>query len=230
MDYAKLVKSLREKYSWTQSEMAEKLGISQPTVSLIELGKTEPSKGVAEKLSKLSETGLSFGQRLLEQRTKMGLSRAELAKKAGISELAVYFIETGRTESPWKSTLEKLEKVLGKLPQEVHTEIKKEAEVPGLGEYLGPFPIEQWESNVGESSPGIYVFYDGLKRPVRLGQTDDIKRRLKEYARDAWWFRNPTVESFAYIIVKDERLRKSIEATMIKLVGDNAIFNIQHKI
>src|SRR5205823_5741464 len=226
----KLVKNLREKYSWTQSEMAEKLGIAQPTVSLIEQGKSEPSKSIVEKLKKLSKTGLSFGQWLLETRTKMGLSRAELASKAGISQLAVYFIETGRTESPWKSTLAKLEKVLGKLPQEVHTEIKEEAEVAGLGEYLGPFPIEQWESNVAESSPGIYVFYDGLKRPVRLGQTDDIKRRLKEYARDAWWFRSPTVESFAYIIIKDEKLRKSIEATMIKLVGDNAIFNIQHKI
>jgi hypothetical protein len=53
---------------------------------------------------------------------------------------------------------------------------------------------------------------------------------MKEYARDFWWFRSPTVESFAYVIVKDEGFRRRSEKVMIKLVGEHAIFNIQDKI
>jgi len=240
-DDARLLKSLRDKYSWTQSEIGEKLGIEQSYVSSIETGHAPLSKKVREKLSNLAETDLKFGKWLLEQRTKRGWSRADLASRAGISELTIFYIESGKTESPQKATLAKLEKVFGKLPESVHAEISEESLVLvpdprgagarfGLGEYLGPFAVEEWESNVTETTPGIYVFYDELKRPVRIGQTDDIKRRLKEYSRDAWWFRSPTVESFAYIVVLDEKLRKLLEATMIKLVGDSAIFNIQHKI
>jgi transcriptional regulator with XRE-family HTH domain len=147
-----------------------------------------------------------------------------------MSQLTISFIETGKTESPQKATVEAIEKVLGKLPGKIQSEIAEEAKVEGIGEYRGPFPIDEYKDNVQDSTEGIYVFYDSLKRPVRVGQTDDLKRRIFEYKRDTWWCRPPTVESFAYIIVKDAKLRRQVESTMIKLVGDNAIFNIQHKI
>jgi hypothetical protein len=44
-----------------------------------------------------------------------------------------------------------------------------------------------------------------LNRPVRIGETEDLARRLKEYAENYWWFKRPAVESFAYVIVKDEK-------------------------
>lgn len=45
-----------------------------------------------------------------------------------------------------------------------------------------------------------------------------------------YWFRPPTAETFAYIIVKDPKVRAQVEKIMIKLVGKHAIFNIQDKI
>ncbi len=214
--------------------MAEKLGISQPYLSLIETGKQEPSQKLADKIVKLSGTPskveIGFGEWLRETRTKAKLTRDQLAQKAGISYLTIYFIETGKTESPQRATVEALEKVLGKVPKPVETEISEEKEVGlGFGEYLGPFPIGDWESNVGDSVPGIYVFYDSLKRPVRVGQTSDLKTRIRQY-EDFFWFKPPIVDSFAYIVVKDTKLRKQVETAMIKLVGENAIFNAQHKI
>jgi len=69
-DDARLLKRLRDKYSWTQSEIGEKLGIEQSYVSSIETGHAPLSKKVREKLSSLAETDLKFGKWLLEQRTK----------------------------------------------------------------------------------------------------------------------------------------------------------------
>ncbi len=203
-------------------------------MSQIETGSYEPSGKVAEKILKLSEvspkTEIDFGEWLRAERARAGLTQAELAKKAGISQLTISFIETGKTESPQRATVEAVEKVLGKLPTKLQSEITEESKLEGIGQYLGPFPIDEYKPNVGDLTPGIYVFYDSLKRPVRVGQTDDLRRRIFEYKRDTWWCRLPTVESFAFITVKDEKLRKQVEAVMIKLVGDNAIFNIQHKI
>lgn len=120
--------------------------------------------------------------------------------RAGISSLTIYFIETGRTESPQKSTLKALEGVLGHLPKGVQEEVQEEGLVEDF-EFLGPFPVEEWKNVVGtEPVPCIYVFYDSLKRPVRIGETEDLGRRLKEYADNYWWFKRPAVESFAYVV------------------------------
>ena len=77
--------------------------------------------------------------------------------------------------------------------------------------------------------PAVYVFYDQLKRPVRIGETDDLVRRMKEYEQ-YYWFKSPTAETFAYVVVKERSFRRKTEKVMIKLVGSQAIFNIQDKI
>ena len=228
-----MLKDMRDKLALTQAEAAEKLGITQSYVSQIETTGYAPSAKVAEKIAELlgqSQDRVKFSEWLREERKKAGFTQEELAEKAGISALAISFIETGKTQSPQKATVETIEKVLGKLPGTIQSEIAEEAKVEGIGEYRGPFPIDEYKSNVPDSTEGIYVFYDSLTRPVRVGQTDDLRRRIFEYKRDTWWCRSPTVESFAYIIIKDAKLRRQVEATMIKLVGDNAIFNIQHRI
>ncbi|MGI0090990.1 MAG: hypothetical protein ACREBS_04725 [Nitrososphaerales archaeon] len=71
----------------------------------------------------------------------------------------------------------------------------------------------------------IYVFYDSLKRPIRIGATDDLHRRIKECKNNYWWFRPPMAETFAYVDAKDRSFREKAEKVMIKLVGDHAIFN-----
>jgi len=219
----------------SQKQLAEKLGVSQPVVSLWETGAFHPSHDMLEKLSAVLEADLEksldvgLGEWLVKQREEHKLTREQLAEKAGISPLTIYFIENGTTRSPQENTLKGLEKALGKLPSSLSKDVEEARDV-GDFEYLGPFPIDKWEENVSEGKiPCIYVFYDSLHRPVRIGGTEDLTRRMKEY-QQMYWFRPPTAETFAYIVVKDPKFRSQAEKVMIKLVGEHAIFNIQEKI
>ena len=68
------------------------------------------------------------------------------------------------------------------------------------------------------------------QRPVRIGQTSNLLRRLHEYEVNYWWFREPTASSFAYVVVRDKKTRERIESIMIKFVGNHAIFNTHHRL
>lgn len=235
-EIAKWIKESRETANITQAQLAEKIGVTQPYVSQWEHGTSRPSQSIIEKISavlgaEVPSVSAEFDLKtwLVKRRNELNLSRKQLAEKAGISDLTVYFIETGKTESPQQDTLQRLEKVLGKLPSELSEEIEEESKIEDF-KYFGPFPLDEWEENVEGKVGCIYVIYDSLKRPVRIGETDDLRRRMIEYKRDVWWLRSPTAESFAYVTAKDSSFRRKAEKVMIKLVGDHAIFNIQERI
>jgi transcriptional regulator with XRE-family HTH domain len=221
----------------SQKDLAKKIGISQAMISHWENGSREPSPEFKEKLSATlgidldeAKEGANFGDWLKAQREKLGLTRGGLAKRAGVAPLTIYFIETGRTESPQESTISNLQKVLGAVPGRVSKEVKSEERVGDFA-FKGPFPIAEWKENVGKGRIScLYVFYDELRRPVRIGQTEDLARRMREYEQNYWWFRPPTVESFAYVTVDDPEFRRKSEKVMIKLIGANAIFNDQDKV
>lgn len=153
-----------------------------------------------EKLSAVMEVdldetslGMDLSEWLRKQRDLAGLTREQLAKEAGISPLTIYFIENGTTKSPQDATLIGLEKALGKLPGNLSRDVEEVREV-GEFQYLGPFPIDKWQENMGKGKiPCIYVFYDSLNRPVRIGETEDLERRVKEY-QQMYWFRPPTAD------------------------------------
>ncbi len=231
------IRENREKVGMSQREFARILGVSQAMVSQWENGSVLPSGEMSEKISgilgvDLPEPTGEFELRtwLRRKREQRRLSRGELAKRAGLSPLTIYYIETGRTESPQETTVKRLQRVLGRLPRRVIREVEAEGTLEDF-EFRGPFPVSEWRENLGEGKTScIYVFYDELKRPVRIGETDDLRRRLKEYEQNYWWFRTPTVESFAYVKVNDSEFRRKAEKVMIKLVGSNAVFNAQGKI
>jgi transcriptional regulator with XRE-family HTH domain len=230
------IRTNREKSGLSQKDLAQKLGLWQPQVSNWERGTVQPSREMLRNMAAIfgvepDETPgvMELGAWLRLTRDKSGLTQGQLAQKAGISPITISFIETGQTESPQVSTLRRLEKVLGKLPANLDKEVESERSIEEL-EFLGPFPVNAWQENVGEEISCIYVFYDDLKRPVRIGETEDLRRRMKEYEQNYWWFRPPTVETFAYVVIKDPDFRHKTEKLMIKLVGENAIFNIQDKI
>lgn len=63
MDYSKLIKSLREKMLLTQTEFAEKLGVSFGSVNRWENGKHEPAMKVKRKLMKLFQKYEIIGEK-----------------------------------------------------------------------------------------------------------------------------------------------------------------------
>lgn len=235
---AEWIRTNREKAEMSQAELAAKLGVWQPQISAWESGKASPAREMLQRLAATlgveldsKDVGVGLGEWLRKRREQLGLSRAKLAEKAGISSLTVYFIETGRTESPTRTTVDALEKILGKMPGNVKEEVSEESRVEEF-EFLGPFPCSEWRDNINSETkiPCLYVFYDELKRPVRIGQTDDLRRRMLEYEKNYWWFKPPTADTFAYVIVKDGPFRDKTEKLMIKLVGTHAIFNTHEKI
>jgi len=227
----------RERVGMSQQELAHMLGVSRSLISNWERGGLLPNHDMTRDLSAILGVDLptatgEFGLRawLRGERERRGLSRGELAKRAGVSPLTIYYIETGQTESPQESTVNRLQKVLGRMPRRVTRQVEAGRIVEDF-EFRGPFPVSEWKENLGDGSIScVYVFYDKLKRPVRIGETDDLGRRLKEYEQNYWWFRLPTVESFAYVRIDDPEYRRKTEKVMIKLLGSNAVFNTQGKV
>ena len=240
--FGEWLKEKRIESDFTQTELSKKLGVTQVTFSTWERSQSLPRINTLKEIVKLfglppelqknkEKEVSSFGVWLRKTRTRKGMTQEELSKKADVTSLAISFIETGHTQSPRAETIESLRKALGeKLNKEVKRDVNEEKEVAaGLGEYYGPFPIKNWKENA-KATPCVYVLYDRVRRPVRIGQTKNLSRRLQEYEDNYWWFRIPTTCEFAYVEVSEEKERKQIEKTIIKFLGKHAIFNKQHGI
>jgi transcriptional regulator with XRE-family HTH domain len=237
IQFSDWLKEKRIESDMTQDELAQKIGVERGTVSNWETAVCKPKPENQEQIEELfgeayDEDALrpsAFGEWLRRRRTEEGLTQEELEEKSGVSYVTISFIETGRTTSPQTSTIQALEDVLGSPSKETTEQLEEEREIEGVGEFLGPFPRAEWQENA-DSVPCVYVIYDEIGRPVRIGQTKDLQRRLTEYDSHYWWFRSPTAESFAYAIIPDETTRKDIERTITKFMGANAIFNSHHRI
>jgi transcriptional regulator with XRE-family HTH domain len=235
-DVTKWITKHREKKHWTQTQLADKLNVSQALISFWEKGSQRPNPEMREKLVEVFEAGfsdeetfgMSLGEWLRSKREEEKLSIVELAEKAGLSWLAIKLIEDGVTQSPHRATLKSLEKVLGKLPSMQSNDVEDARKVEGF-DFEGVFDIEEWKrrSQTGEKIPCIYVIYDKSSRPVYIGQTNDLYVRFKNHEREFWW-KEPIAQRYAYIVVKDAEFRKKAEKVMIKLAGTHALLNEQH--
>lgn len=167
-----------------------------------------------------------FGQWLRENRTKKSLSVNELADKSGISFVQIYNIESGRSQNPQDRTRRKLSEALG---ETVSPEIVKATEDAAKIEDIGEFvDFDPQDENDWPPEPGIYVFYDISDRPIYVGQSKDIRDRIKNDHFTRFWFKPPIVQGAAYIKIEDEILRKKIEKVMIRFMKSNAVINKQH--
>lgn len=236
----------RIKNAWTQAELAQKLGVTQVTISTWETGKIQLDRQQKIKVREIlglnspdvgnaredqtevqtdDQTGPSaFGSWLNRTRLERGLSVAELALKAEVSAPAIYNIESGRIENPRKETLRRLEQALGKeLPAEAKKEIRDEATIEGV-EFVDfdPHDRKDWPE-----IPGIYVLYDISERPIYVGQGSSIKKRIQDH-EEKFWFKSPIVSTAAFIRVDDDALRKKIEIILIRFLKRNAVINKQN--
>lgn len=158
-----------------------------------------------------------------------------------MSNVAISFIETGRTLNPNGSTREALVSALNGLHAEQQqrqqpppeNSIKdeeaaeavraesEELEVPGIGSLEGfdPHSIE-----TVPAGPGVYVFYDVSDRPIYVGRSKSVRRRVRSH-QDRFWFKTPIVSTAYYLNVTDARLRNQIEKVLIQFLKTNAVIN-----
>jgi transcriptional regulator with XRE-family HTH domain len=132
----------------------------------------------------------AIGTWLNRHRLERHFSVPELAAKAGLSAVAIYNIESGRSQNPQRETIAKLEVALNqRLSPEAKAEAKDEATIEGVGEWFNFDPNNQAD---WPSTPGIYALYDISDRPIYVGQGDNIATRLRDH-HQKFWFRQPIV-------------------------------------
>jgi transcriptional regulator with XRE-family HTH domain len=232
----------------SQAVLAEKLGVSQATISNWEKGKGGPDPNENTKLVRIlgpynaahraardapgknptEPEGVTesrvFGDWLRRAREIAKMSVHELSVSSGISQVQIYNLEAGRSSNPRAETRERFEKALKvKVPDDVQAEISEEQEIKGLG------PLTDFDPHRKEDRPacaGVYVFYDVSDRPVYVGKAKTIKTRVSDH-EDKFWFKFPIVSHGAYVEIVDENLRHQVEQVLIKFLKSNAVINKQ---
>jgi len=166
----------RKALGLSQQELAKRSGVSQATISNWESGRSIPSEDQANILrgilaahttpsfGDVPSASAEYGEWLQTARIRAGLSVQELAASAGVSQPAIYNIETGRTPNPRSSTRQKLERAIGTSPpSHLVKAIEREAEIEGVGRFIDFDPHDESDF---PKDPGVYVFYDVSDRPI----------------------------------------------------------------
>jgi transcriptional regulator with XRE-family HTH domain len=206
------IKSARQQNALSQVELAEKLGVTQGTISNWEEGKKALDPDTITRLKTVlgKDFVVSEGNAqgdgssvlaawLSKNRQQADLTVAQLAERSGVSVPTIYGIEAGRAENPRRRTINLLEGALDrKFDGEFQEEVRQASTIGGIGEFhdFDPYSHDDWPSE-----PGVYVFYDIAGRPVYVGMADDISDRIRVH-HEKFWFKQPIVQGAAYIPVK----------------------------
>lgn len=115
----------RARKEWNLTETSEKAGISPAYLSQIERGQVNPSIDVLKRLAEVLDVSLpvvmnrtnpqELGERLKRMRVSLGMTRKDLAGKAGVSASLVAQIEQGKSGASL-DTIERLAIALGVTP------------------------------------------------------------------------------------------------------------------
>jgi transcriptional regulator with XRE-family HTH domain len=240
-DFAARLKTARLAEGLSQTDLAEKVGVTQPAVSNWELGNVEPRPPQLQQLERVlgnlssgkreaevDSTGQgdssAFGAWLRKERTKAGKSVPELATASGVSTVAIYNIESGKSLNPQDGTRRRLAAALRtEVPVDVKEESEEEQQIQGLGS------LTDFDPHDDDDLPtvsGVYVFYDVSDRPVYVGKAQNIAKRVGDHS-DKFWFKYPIVSHAAYIEIGDDELRHQIEQILIGFLKSNAVINKQ---
>lgn len=238
----KHIRRARVEEGLSQALLAEKLKVTQATVSGWETGRTHPSEKQIRRMESLinlvrpgpgrvrahhestADTSRAFGRWLERARENAGLSVPELAERAGISPPAIYNIESGRSANPRLDTRRKLERALNiDAPQEVIAVSEEASEIQGLGPLTD---FDPHDASDRPKAPGVYVFYDISDRPVYVGKAGNIFKRVRDH-EEKFWFKRPIVERASYVEIAADTLRNQVEQVLIKFLKSNAVINRQ---
>ena len=220
------IKKARKKYGFSQTALANELGITSAAVSHWETGTSRPTSENIERLEVIlgPVNPLSIGVWLYEARKTKNFTMEKLSKTARVSITTINNIENGYTENPRKDTIERLQKALSvDVPEESLRASNEASEITGLG-HLTDFSPDLTAKSEWPSVSGVYVLYDISDRPVYVGQSRNIAKRLKEHS-DKFWYREPIVKYASYVPIEDNDLRRQTEDILIKFLKSNAVLN-----
>ena len=224
----------------TQSDLAKKLNRVSMSISYWENGKGQPNDDDMRVLTKLfgqrTEQASqpieedSFGAWLRRELKRSNMTLQELSDQSGVGVANLSLIQTGKILRPQRKTIERIERVLKKgstskdqAPPEAPPEFSETAGLElAVGEWqeVGKLETDNWPT-----SPGVYILYDVAKRPTYVGKGKNIRDRLRDHSTRGWWLAGPTVQTIAYIIVKDEKLRSRLEELFITFANGNILVN-----
>ena len=232
-DIAAILRERRRANGLSQQELAARLNMAQPSISLWERGKGAPSRDQLQQLEGIlggfstaknqgSDVELSpIAVWVFRGLEKKGMTANELARKAGISPPTIYNILNGGAENPQQRTLKAIESALGETferstPQKTSKDGKR-----AIGELIDFNPYDDKDL---PAKPGVYVFYDISGRPIYVGKSANIATRLRDHA-DKFWFKAPIVQTAAYVEIPDEATRDQVETVLIQFLKNNAVMN-----
>lgn len=226
----------------SQTDLAQKIGVAQPTIFTWETGAISPGQQQLAKLEEMlgvltqpenasgqiqeqaSPPSNAFGAWLRKARSKKSMSVPQLANASGLSAVAIYNIESGRSLNPQAETKARIEAALNiRVPDDVRKEVADEQDIKGLGALTD---FDPHNANALPRVPGVYVFYDISERPIYIGKAANIAERVSDH-RDKFWFRQPIVFTGSYVEISDSEIRHSVEQVLIKFLKSNAVINKQ---
>ena len=168
----------------------------------------------------------SWAAWLRKNREKNNMTVRNLSEKSNVSIPTIYNIENGKILYPQENTIIKLSETLNIGDNDkINQATSQPQTVDQIGEGIGA--LADFSAHSEDEWPncsGVYVFYDIAERPIYVGQSENIKKRLRDHA-DKFWFKRPIVELASYIEISDKKLRTQIEQILIKFLKSNAIIN-----
>ena len=160
-------------------------------------------------------------QAIKDGRKRLKLTQDQLASKLGVSRGTVSGWECDRS-SPGPSNQSGLEQIIGPFAHE--GALGPGAANEGGGDIGNLEDFNPYDEDACPDAPGIYVFYDVSQRPVYVGESKQIKERIRQHL-EKFWFKRPIVQSASYIEVRDEKPRRKLEQALIKFMKNNAVIN-----
>ena len=171
-----------------------------------------------------------FGRWLYAELSSKNMNSWDLAQSSEIPEEHIEQIIRGEIRHPMPAVMKSIQESIDeKLDAKTIDAIREDSEIEGFGEFVDFDPhgdTARWPTG-----GGVYVFYDVSSRPVYVGETGDLHRRMKDYFsphRRMWWVSQPIVETASFIPVEDTKVRKRLEKILIRFLKSNAVMNRVH--
>ena len=238
-----------------QGMMAESLGVSQATVSLLKHKKLRPSTAARylESLKKLmSDQGLStqakvsntsdvepigqFGLWLGEKLQEYQKTPAEIAEHAGVSAVTINYILDGTTSSPQSGTKDKIKAALEKLSNAEATDGAPE-EREAQDTFYG-LPYNEQEVQQVPNRKGVYAIHDRRGYPTYIGK-GNLKARLLDHLKERAFVESKVAYTFSYVVLQKsdseqakkraDHESKRLERILTKFAGTTLLLNERNR-